>query len=176
MRNKEKLIDAGKLKDIFIYKDGTLLWKKREEKGDKYIKAFNTRHANKRAGTLIKKGSYIVNLNGVLIPAHHIVWAMHYGEWADNDIIHIDGDSGNNQLSNLKGVARVNTINRCDGRGHPNTSGCVGVSWDSKAKRWGAEFQKNKIKRKLGKFTNKNDAIKARLLAEYEHGYSDKSK
>lgn len=45
--------------------------------------------------------------------AHRIIWALHYGKFPNSIIDHIDGDSSNNRLDNLRSVSQSrNNINR----------------------------------------------------------------
>ena len=50
-----------------------------------------------------------------------------------------------------------------------NTSGRVGVTWDKQTNKWRAQIQVNGKSIKLGRFKNKEDAIKARLQAEMKY-------
>lgn len=47
-----------------------------------------------------------------------------------------------------------------------NTSGCIGVYWNGRRKKWSAEIRIEGQKKYLGSFDNLEDAIKARKEAE----------
>ena len=50
-----------------------------------------------------------------------------------------------------------------------NTSGFIGVCWDKESCKWLSYIKLNKKQMKLGRFINKDDAIRARLRAEKEY-------
>ena len=51
--------------------------------------------------------------------AHRVIWALHYGKFPNSIIDHIDGDSTNNLLDNLRSVSQSkNNINRSVPLGH----------------------------------------------------------
>lgn len=49
-----------------------------------------------------------------------------------------------------------------------NTSGCTGVYWNGRRKKWSAEIRIESKKKYLGSFDNLEDAIKARKEAEMQ--------
>ena len=57
-----------------------------------------------------------------------------------------------------------------------NTSGILGVRYRSDRSKWYAEIQVNNRKICLGSYTNKEDAIRARLEAEIKYFGEYKSK
>lgn len=50
-----------------------------------------------------------------------------------------------------------------------NTSGIRGVKWDNECKKWYSQIDINNKRIYLGRFNNKDDAIKARLEAEFKY-------
>lgn len=81
---------------------------------------------------------------------------------------HADRNPLNNRKYNLRiATSAENTRNR--GFLKNNTSGFTGVWWDKSKQRWQALIIINKKKKHLGYFINKEDAIKARLIAEKEY-------
>ena len=85
--------------------------------------------------------------------------------WALVD--HVDRDRFNNQRSNLR---QCTIADNCRNRSvqKNNTSGYVGVTWDKSCGMWSAQIECDGKHHNLGLFSDKNDAIKARLLAEKE--------
>ena len=68
-----------------------------------------------------------VCVNGKVIYAHRIAWAMSYGNWPENQIDHVDGDGLNNRIENLRDS--THTQNQRNQRLHRrNSSGVRGVS------------------------------------------------
>ena len=81
---------------------------------------------------------------------------------------HINQDKLDNRRTNLRTVNKSqNSINT--GLRSTNKSGHKGVYWDSWSRRWRAELKINYKKITLGRYTNINDAIKARKLAELKY-------
>lgn len=103
---------------------------------------------------------------------HHLVMAAFIGPRPDGLIIaHRDDNKHNNLLSNLRyttpgdntaDIIRNNTV-RSD-----NISGTIGVSWDSNREKWISNITKDGKGYYLGAFSNKDDAIKARIEKQNE--------
>lgn len=105
-------------------------------------------------------------LNGTMPNTYEAV-AMHtYLGYQNYD--HID----RNELNNCKSNLRKATLEE-NARNHSlrkdNKSGFSGVCWDKEENKWMAYINKNKKMKKLGRFTDKKDAIIARLKAEIEY-------
>ena len=81
--------------------------------------------SGKIAGSL--KKYWFVGFNGELFATHRIVWVMNYGSInPDVEIDHIDGDTSNNSIDNLRLVDRTLNVRNCRKR-HDNTSGSTGI-------------------------------------------------
>lgn len=50
-----------------------------------------------------------------------------------------------------------------------NTSGVIGVGWHKKSNQWQSRIYINKVQQTLGMFSDKEEAIKARLVAEQKY-------
>ena len=98
--------------------------------------------------------------------AHRIAWALHYGEWPNKSLDHIDGDRTNNRINNLREAnSSQNTINskvRSD-----NTTGARGVGKNQYG--WVAQIQSDGKRHYLGFFKTKAEAVAARAEAEVKH-------
>lgn len=94
------------------------------------------------------------------IKMHQLV----FGSYCD----HIDRNTLNNRKYNLrKATFTENAQNKSIQKN--NTSGVVGISWNEKRKKWESSITINGKYTHLGRFVEKDDAIKARLIAEQEH-------
>ncbi len=81
---------------------------------------------------------------------------------------HVDGDGLNNCRKNLRVVTGgINNINSKVLR-NDNLSGKRGVSWDDRTGKWRATITLRGKQRNLGRFSSREDAIKARINAENE--------
>lgn len=80
-------------------------------------------------GYIKDNNSWEVPFKGRSLKVHRVVWELANGKIPNNCVIdHIDGDSSNNSLSNLRAVpAEVNSRNR--GKSKNNNSGVSGVSY-----------------------------------------------
>ena len=81
---------------------------------------------------------------------------------------HADRNAFNNRKYNLRQAnASENSANRSVLL--RNTSGFIGVSWDKSRNKWAAHIGAKNKKMHLGRFTNKEGAIRARLQAEKQY-------
>jgi hypothetical protein len=55
-----------------------------------------------------------------------------------------------------------------------NTSGRTGVTWDKNHNKWMAKIKVDQKTVNLGRFSDFNDAVKAREAAEEKHGFSQR--
>ncbi len=86
------------------------------------------------------------------------------------DVDHIHGNKTrhDNRKSNLRICTRSqNNCNKVDMSN--NTSGCIGVVWHKYANKWMSRITVNNEDIYLGLFTNKQDAINARIEAEKKY-------
>jgi hypothetical protein len=82
------------------------------------------------------KGKYrIVGCKGGYTYAHRLAWRLHYGEWPASEIDHINGDSTDNRIENLRLADRAGN-NQHRGKFQNNSSGEPNVSWDKKSGGW----------------------------------------
>lgn len=117
------------------------------------------------AGCVKKDSGYIViSLKGKSYRAHRLAWFYCFNEWPQNLIDHIDKNTSNNKLENLREATKSqnqqNTNLQCN-----NTSGYKGVYWHTSAKKFMAQIKilgKNKY---LGLYNTAEEAYEAYLKA-----------
>lgn len=148
------------LRDVLEYRDGELYWRKTLS---------NRGLAGSVAGS--RKHKYTqVRVFGVLMNAHRVIWAIVHGEWPPHDVDHINMDSHDNRIENLRLATRTqnkyNTTKQRD-----NTSGFKGVDFSQDKGKWRARISVAGKVRWLGYF---HDAEMAGLAyaeaAERFHG------
>lgn len=129
------------LNNVFSYENGKLFWKIKSGKG--YI--------GKEAGSDDGKGKYLrVMLNGIRTAVHRVVFAMHHGYMPDF-VDHIDGDTKNNRIENLRASSKSqNGMNQ--GLSKANKTGCKGVYFDARKKKFGVRVRVNKKQKHFGWF------------------------
>lgn len=88
-------------------------------------------------------------------------------KWHD----HCDRNKLNNKKENLR-PCTYNQNGTNKGLRRDNVSGVVGVYWYARDRKWKSQINIDGQVKYLGAFVNKEDAIKARLKAEFEH-YGD---
>ena len=81
---------------------------------------------------------------------------------------HIDRNPFNNRKANLR-KATIQENNRNRSLGKRNTSGYIGVRWLERLNKWIADIRIDKKSKHLGVYSNKDDAVRARLKAEDEY-------
>ena len=103
-----------------------------------------------RCTTLFKKGYKV----------HRLIWMYVYGVMPDLFIDHINMDSGDNRISNLRlATMSQNLCNR--GPRKRNKSGYKGVSFNKNLKKWDARISFQNKQYCLGLFKSKEDAYSA---------------
>ena len=157
---------------------GDLIWKERKDDN-----RFNANFAGKKIelrqsddGKSRHQINFITNGGTASKKIYYarVVWCWVHGEWPDSDLVvdHINGDSFDNRIQNLRVISRAeNSKNRKVGA--RNTSGHMGVTWDESMKKWRAGIHSNGNKITLGFWKDKADAVQARKDAERKYGYHE---
>lgn len=156
--NHDKRISVDELRELLRVDDtGELFWCQRG----------SGRHIGKPAGTSLRSGYRKVGLrvDGKFVQfyTHQIVWALHYGEWPERSIDHINGNRGDNRVDNLRlASALENNMNRR--RSVTNRAGRKWVSLHKnsvergKPKPWQASVWRGKDRRRRY-FSNPDEAF-----------------
>ena len=101
--------------------------------------------------------------------AHRLAFFYMKGYWPI-EIDHDDGNGLNNKWGNLFDVTHLNNC-RNKRLSVRNKSGCSGVDWHKRIKKWQARITINYKELHLGYFLKINDAIKTRKAAEKKYGF-----
>ena len=146
-------------KEYFDYKNGELYWKNCR------YKAYN----GKKAGHIHKTGYWRIKLNKENYQAHRIIFAMHH-DFMPEFIDHIDGDTSNNKIENLREATRTQNFQNSK-KTIRNKSGVKGVFWHKIKNRWIARVSVNGKEIHVGTFTDLDEATKAvKQFREKHHG------
>lgn len=151
--------------DLFVYEDGKLYWKNKPSHNVK---------AGARVGCLEPGNGYRkVRLNYAQTYEHRLIWELHNGPIPEGmEIDHINHIRDDNRIENLRLVSRRENTRNSSIRSD-NTSGVVGVGFDKRQGKWYAQIIVNGERVSLGRFTEKSDAITARIEAERKYGFHD---
>lgn len=125
---------------------------------------------NREAFRSESKGYLLANYKGKMLRAHRVAWLLHYGEWPQGHIDHVNGDGKDNRLANLRVVDHrenaKNTKVRVD-----NKTGVPGVSWRSDTEKWVVRIHTGITYKSMGSFVCLGQAIRSRREAEKMYGY-----
>lgn len=151
------------LDQLFVvdFDEGKIFWRHKSKK-----ETFLTLHNGRYWRGTVKK---------VNVFAHHVIFAMHHKKWAAGEIDHIDGQTQNNSIGNLREASHLdNSRNRKTPK--TNKTGISGVSWHCYPKffqkgKWCARISDGKKRIHIGYFEKFDDAVFARKQAEKEIGY-----
>jgi len=122
------------------------------------------------AGTFYPDTRFIrVMVDGKSYLAHRLIWLYVYGSWPEY-VDHIDQDRTNNRINNLRDVTHaVNTRNKPKYKS--NKSGVTGVNL-SRSGKWFVIINKEVgVRKNMGTFSDKFEAICCRKSAENKYGY-----
>ena len=104
------------------------------------------------------------------VKAHRAIWAIVHGEWPNGDLDHIDGDTANNRLGNLRLVSHTENMRNMRMKKN-NKSGHTGVYSARRVGFWSACISVCSRSLHLGTFPSIDEAIAARKAAETRLGY-----
>lgn len=95
---------------------------------------------------------------------HRAIFLLHFG-WLPEVVDHINGDSGDNRIGNLRASSYKNNPKNRKTQEN-NTSGQAGVHFCNRDKRWVAIIRYNCKQIYLGSYKTKEEAVKARQEGE----------
>ncbi len=133
------------------------------------------RHPGDIAGCRLSEGYIQIKVHGRKYLAHRIAWFLHYGEWTENEVDHINGSKIDNRILNLRNATRAQNkqnerLRDC------NTSGYKGVSFCKNRMKWRGGVMINGKKFDLGFFTEVHDAgMATEKLRDKLHGEFSRS-
>ena len=144
MKLRKPLPSQERLKELFDYDNGDLIWKKQET---------NAIAVGDRAGC--RAGRYWqVQVDGVSYRAHRLIWMWHKGEDPGHHIDHLNGCPTDNRIENLEPVSqRENNVRMW---AHKKSSGLPTCVFRS-----GKKFRARVSRKDLGTFPTSEEASEA---------------
>ncbi len=103
-----------------------------------------------------------------LIKMHRVIMCAEKGMIVD----HINHNGLDNTRNNLRVVTNQENLKNMKLKKN-NTSGFTGVTWCKKENRWVSQIMINRKTICIGRFSNKEDAIKARKEANIKYGFHE---
>ena len=121
------------------------------------------------AGTLKEDGYRRVEVDGMRIYAHHIVWLIVHGKLPTKSVDHINNERGDNRIKNLREATQSeqqknHTITAA------NTSGANGTELMASG-RWRAQIKVDGKSIQVGTYDTQKEAVAARKKADATHGF-----
>jgi hypothetical protein len=156
------IITQTRLKEILSYdaESGLLTWK---------TSTSNRVKVGAIAGTKMNTVYIAIGIDGPQYLAHRLAFLYITGG-TPFEVDHIDHNPCNNRFTNLRPVSHQQ--NGCNQRlRKTNTSGFMGVRWDTPRNKWHASIRANGKKMFLGRFASFEEAKKVRLEAEAKYGF-----
>lgn len=154
---RQKLIsdsDVELWRNVFLIDDSS-------ESGLKWSKSTGPRcKVGSQAGYIDSNGAYFrVCINKKMYPCHVIIWCMINGPKNEPYVVdHIDGDTTNNNVKNLRLVTRT-ANNRNAKKRSDNSSGVTGVCWHKDKRCWVSSFHDDSGKCVRKDFSDFNEAV-----------------
>ena len=143
--------------------------------GKLHWKVNPAKHINKgdEVGCVNGDGYLVTNLKGKLFLVHVVIWEMFNGKIPKGMVIdHIDHNRVNNRLNNLRLVTQQTNSKNLK-MNKRNTSGCCGVVWSKKQRKWVAQMRCENVSHYLGAFDDWFEAVCARKSAEAKKGFHE---
>ena len=110
------------------------------------------------AGSECGGGYRAVCLDGHTYKAHRLAWFYVHGAWPVGHIDHIDGDTGNNRIANLRDVDRSTNLQNQRRAHHRSSTGVLGVFPAKTPGRFTAQIRKAGKLHYLGTFDDTQQA------------------
>jgi hypothetical protein len=122
-----------------------------------------TLHSGKAVGSRGEDGYWrVMTDERIKLSAHRVVWILHHGSIPTGiQIDHKDGNRSNNRIENLQLLTHAQNRRAVNCRQSNNSTGATGLYWEPQRNKWRATIMRNKRSRILGRFTQKEDAIRA---------------
>jgi len=156
-------VDQKSLKELLCYNPltGVFTWKSKVQNSPANI--------GDTAGYDVK-GYTMMSIHDSRYYAHRLAWLWKHGEFPTFEIDHINHNRKDNRICNLREVKHIDNCRNCSMNSN-NTSGATGVYFNKITKLWLANITVNKVRKYIGEYSNKADAIRARKSYEEYYGF-----
>ena len=129
---------------------------------------------DKVLGTCNGFGYLRITVCGQSYYAHRLAWLYVHGTMPKDEIDHINGDKGDNRITNLREATGLQNQQNKKKAQSNSKSGHLGISWHEKGKKWQVHICVCKKRKYLGLYDTIDQAKKAYLQAKTElHPFSN---
>lgn len=159
-----KTLTQKRLKEVLSYNEetGVFIWKiDRQGTGCR---------KGKKANAIETVGYSVICIDKQKYKAHRLVFLYVYGNMPEHQVDYINHIKTDNRFCNLR-LATISENQRNRRINKNNTSGFYGVNWCKQTKSWRVRITVNSKEIHLGRFKQKEYAIKARQEAEKKYGF-----
>lgn len=152
-------IDADLMRSLFNYdaESGLLTTKTESQKG--------RWKAGRAVGAENGKGYLVTRVGRHLLFVHRIAWAIVHGTTPDF-IDHVNGDSKDNRLSNLRAATQAINMQNIKGPLRNNKCGLLGVLYSHQKGKWQSKIAVDGRQKHLGFFDSPREAHEAYIEAK----------
>lgn len=156
-------LTCERLRQVLDYDPGTGLfrWRVSLRKG----------FAGRIAGTTDTGGYIIIGIDGLRYFAHRLAWMFVHGAFPPDQIDHIDRNTGNNRIANLRPATGSQNLANMAMR-ITNTSGKKGATWHKRAGKYQSQIKVSGRCVYLGLF-NDPESANAAYAAAAKHYYGE---
>ena len=157
------MITQEKLKEILEYNPdtGDFFWRN--------INFTNSIKSGDKAGSYNNLGYCKIKINNKLYLAHRLAWLYVYGKFPKHTIDHIDHNTSNIKLSNLRDIKHIDNMENQSTARVNNKTGLLGVYKRSGKHPYRAQIQVKGRKMMLGSFKTAEEAYEAYLNAKRKY-------
>jgi hypothetical protein len=161
-----KLITWDRLRQVFSYNESNGLFTR--------LIATSNRVKIGDVSNFIGKNGYVqIDLDGRTYYGHRLAWLYCYQAWPKSHLDHIDGNRNNNAIINLRECTMSENLQNQRKAHSVNSSGFLGVSWDSASRKWRAQISLLGKNRDVGRFETPEAEYVAYITAKAElHPFS----
>lgn len=143
----------------YDHETGVFRWRKRTT---------NRVKVGQVAGTPSTRGYVMIGIGCRMFPAHRLAWLYVYGAMPAGVIDHINGNTADNRIANLRDVPQcVNLQNVNAHSSRRRTRGLVGAY--PCGNQWESKIRINCVTRRLGRFATEKEAHAAYIEAKRTH-------
>lgn len=159
------MITQARLKEVLHYssESGLFTWLDRSEMSA----LIRSRDAGRSITSLNVLGYVQIMVDGKNYLAHRLAFLYMTGS-IPKLVDHIDGNPSNNKWDNLRAATNQQNSQN-SGKSKNNTSGYTGVCWDKNNNKWLVSIMVDRKSLFLGRFSELDDAIEARKVAEIKY-------